>query len=36
MILSKKQKKIWIGLVVVATVGLVLSSFLPLIYTFLR
>jgi len=36
MILSKKQKKIWMILVIIASIGLILSSFLPLIYTFLK
>lgn len=34
--LSKKNKKIWTGIIVVATLALILTSLLPVLYSLLR
>jgi len=36
MILSKKQKKLWIILVAVASLALILTSMLPLVYSLFK
>ncbi len=36
MILSKKQKKLWIVLVAVASLALILTSMLPLVYSLFK
>jgi len=36
MILSKKQQKLWIVLVVIATLALILTSMLPFVYSIFK
>lgn len=36
MRLSKKQQKLWIVIVAIASLALILTSFLPVIYSIIR
>jgi len=36
MRLSKKQEKLWLVIVAIAAIGLLLTSMLPVLYSFLR
>jgi len=36
MMLSKKQQKLWIVLVVIATLALILTSMLPFVYSIFK